>query len=507
MHSPRSLLLAHAHRLGLVLLLAGTAGARPPADNALEYVPLPSGQHQLFLDDFLLGHLDQVERVIHQPKKYAGNPVIPSDGPADGPDIEMRDAPCWDEQEKVWKAWYMADGDDNDATAFARSHDGIHWEKPALNLVRSKRGTSNNLVRVLGHPNALLQHVLIDPGAPPERRYKAMVGAIDRRPAVSADGYTFTLLDVPPILSQDESHLTWDSLQKQWLLTVKHNGPFGRSVYLSTSRDFEHWSKPELIFHADALDQVLGAQHIREIEANPRMWRPTVNHPSEYNTEIYNMPIFVYEGLYIGLPTYLETSGRIPPPRGNQDGTNSVKLACSRDLREWTKVGDRRHFIPVSELGHGGLDTGQILAASHPIRMGDELWFYYSGIDVRHRDVPASEEFHGGIGLAILRLDGFVSFRAGAAEGRVETRPVRLNGGRMYVNAAVQNRLCAEITDASSLHVLDGWGRSQCVPVAGDHLRAELRWQGHASLKELAGRSVRIRFFLQDAEIYSFWVE
>lgn len=139
-------------------------------------------------------------------------------------------------------------------------------------------------------------------------------------------------------------------------------------------------------------DQQLGEKHIRAIEADPRMWRPTINEPKEYNTEIYNMPIFVYEGLYIGLPLYFESSGRVPLPIGNQDGTNSVKLTCSRDLRSWTRVGDRTHFIPISPLGKGQIDTGQVVPSSHPIKMGNELWFYYSGLDVRYRPDTAEKE-------------------------------------------------------------------------------------------------------------------
>ena len=487
-------------------LLAAVPAGRGADPSLLESLPLVSGQHQLFLDDYALGHVYGVDRVIHQPRKFPGNPVIRSDGPADGPAIEMRDAPSWDEHEKIWKAWYMADGDANDATGFARSRDGLIWEKPDLGLVEWKGSKHNNLVEVKGHPGALLQHVFLDSSAPPDRHYKAMIGSRDRRPAVSSDGFRFTLLDVPPIPSQDESHLTWDSLRNQYILTVKHNGPFGRSVYLSLSKDFEKWSVPELIYHADALDQVLGARHIREIEADPRMWRsPRSIYPEEYNTEIYNMPIFVYEGLYIGLPTYFESSGQIPFPRGNQDGTNSVKLTCSRDLRAWTRVGDRRHFIPVSELGGNGLDTGQILAASHPIRRGNELWFYYSGLDVRYR--PPGGLYHGGIDLAILRVDGFVSFRAGGDEGMVETRPVRLEGARLYVNAeAGRGRLRAEITDRTGRTILSGWSREESLAFTGDSFGQELRWKGGDGLGGLRGQVVRIRFFLKNADLYSFWL-
>ncbi|MDB6169266.1 MAG: hypothetical protein JWM88_2130 [Verrucomicrobia bacterium] len=500
--------------VGLLLtLLTGVARAAPAAESdPYAAVLIAPGERQLFLDDFIIGDLDRVSRVIHSPRKYPGNPVILPDLPTDGGTIQLRDAPSWDETEQVWKLWYYRMGEDGNGAGgpgFARSKDGIHWEKPILGLVESHGNRRNNLVTVKDDPKAFIQHVILDPRAAPERRYKGMIGPRDRQPLVSADGLVFTRLEVPAIPSQDESQLNWDEAAHRYILTVKHNGPFGRSVYLSLSPDFEHWTKPVWIYSADTQDQILSEEYLRGVEANPRMWRPTINEPREYNTEIYNMAVFRYEGLDIGLPNYFESTGRIPLPRGNQDGINSPKLACSRDLVAWTHVGDRRHFLPVSEMGPGVWDTGQIMASSHPIRHGDELWFYYSGLDVRHRpNVPrVSDEYRGAIHLAMLRLDGFVSLHAGSDEGFVDTRPVRLEGGRLFVNAVASGgRICAEITDREGRNVLPGWSAEQCTAGTGDHLRFELAWRGH-ELSELRGREVRIRIRLKDADLYSFWLE
>jgi len=500
----------------LPLLIASvvSAAGQPnlaEVDLARDALVLRPGERQLFLDDFVLGDLNGVARVIHQPRKHGTGPVIRADVPTDGAAIQLRDAPSWDEREQVWKVWYIRFGDDGNGASgsgYARSKDGLVWEKPVLGLVEIQGNKNNNVVMVQGDPKAFTQHVIIDPRAPAERRYKGMIGPRGRQPIVSADGFTFTKLDVPAIPSQDESHLNWDESTGQYIFTVKHGGPFGRSVYLSLSRDFEHWTKPELIYHADARDQELGAKYLREVQANPRLWRPTIDRPDEYNVEIYNMAVFRYEGLYIGLPNYFESSGRIPPPRGNQDGINSPKLAASRDLRAWTRVGDRAHFIPISEMGPGVLDTGQIMASSHPIRRGDELWFYYSGIDVRHRPNMSRviDEYRGAIYLAKLRVDGFVSLRAGEQAGRVDTRPVLVEGRRLFVNVSASGTLRAEITGPDGRTALPGWGAGQCVPVKGDHVRAEVVWPDR-NLAELSGQRVRIRFVLQNTDLYSFWLE
>ncbi len=114
---------------GLVLLgfwlTLPCLGAKPPL-----YVQLTTGQHQLFLDDYLIGALYRVERRINQPAKYEGNPLISADKPWEqGPGpywnpstqkvLQIRSAPCWDPEEQVWKLWYFT----AHKTAYAFSRD------------------------------------------------------------------------------------------------------------------------------------------------------------------------------------------------------------------------------------------------------------------------------------------------------------------------------------------------------------------------------------------------
>lgn len=179
---------------GLVLLALWLAvpcwGAKP-----LLYIPLTTGQHQLFLDDYLIGALYRAERRINPPTKYEGNPLISADKPwGNGPGpywntgtqkvLQIRSAPCWDPEEQVWKLWYFT----AHKTAYARSGDGLNWEKPILGKREYEGSKENNLVLVQGDPEAFIQHVLLDPDAPPERRYKGLIGSSGRKPVVSADG-------------------------------------------------------------------------------------------------------------------------------------------------------------------------------------------------------------------------------------------------------------------------------------------------------------------------------
>ena len=182
-------------------------------------------------------------------------------------------------------------------------------------------------------------------------------------PAVSADGKTWRLLDSAFIPTGDEAHLFHDEARGLYVATVKHSGPYGRSVYLAVSTDFAHWTDPRdcLIFHADAKDQELGAQRVQTHLKNPELRKPVFHNPEEYVTDIYNLPVFPYEGIYIGMPTVFNHSGNTT---SNSDGYNMVELAMSRDLVHWQRVGDRAKFIPLSRLADDNTyDTAQLLAA------------------------------------------------------------------------------------------------------------------------------------------------
>ena len=308
----------------LVPLLFAAAATPAPAQDSYIYT-IRAGIRELFLDDLHLGSVYNLERRVHPVRKHPGGPVVWADQPWEKTSagensfselVEYYGAPGWDPDEGVWKMWYVIG--DGKRAAYARSRDGVGWEKPNLGIVQYEGSGENNLVKVEGDPSALIVHVLMDPNAPTERRYVGLcwVGRRGREAVASSDGYVFRKLGYPPIPGQDTSHLNYDEKGGRFLLTVKHPGPFGRSVYLSMSRDLQEWTPHELIFHADLRDQELGRERIRTHLSDPGLHTPTYHRPQEYRTEIYNMPVFPYESLYIGLPTFFEAAGLIPPAAG-----------------------------------------------------------------------------------------------------------------------------------------------------------------------------------------------
>lgn len=465
-------------------------------------VPHGAGK-RLLLDDHEIESMRGLTRVLHRPVKYPGNPVVRREHRWEDAGLQSRTPPQWIPDEAVWKIWYLTsetrwEGEpDACHMCLAVSRDGVLWEKPALHVFNYHGSADNNIFLASLFENVLYASHL--PQTP--YRYRGLAGGLGRWPVVSRDGVAWKATGAPEIKSGDESFMTYDETTGTYLATVKVNGPYGRAVALSTSRDFWHWSEPELIFHADEADQVLGRARIEAALADPdRLVPSTQPVPDKFRTDVYNMPIFPYEGLYIGLPCMFDQTG--PLPTGNENGFPYVELACSRDLKTWHRVADRAVFIGSGPKG--SYDCGMILSAGRPVRRADELWFYYNGFTVTHGPCEPVDAPQG-ICLAKLRLDGFVSLRAGEQEGELITKPFVPGAAHLFVNAeAPRGMIRAEVLDAEGA-CIPGFCAAECVPFRGDAVSGRINWRDKEDLSELAGRQVRVRFVIRNAGLYAFW--
>jgi hypothetical protein len=461
---------------------------------------VPLEQRQLFLDDHGVALLDGLQKTMHQPIKKGA--VIVPDQPWEIV-LQTRAAPAWDEQAGVYKLWLITSTNISGVagTSYTESTDGIHWTKPVLRQYRLQGSLENNFINVgptqlEWHYNAILG-VVYDPDDPnPNRRYKGFLGAVGRKPMVSPDGTHWTLLGVPELPSADESNLSYDRDSGMFIATLKTGGPYGRSQGIWTSTDFDNWTNTGVVFSADALDQTLAVTNIQARLADPTLQQPIYNNPADYNADIYNMGIFKYEGLYIGLPAVYHATGNLPT--ANTDGFHLIQLAASRDLRTWQRLGDRQTFIGPSPVGEGVYDLTQLTTPSSPVVRGDELWFYYAGI--KYRATPDNPEPYGAISLAVLRRDGFMSLDAGAELGTVVTKPFELTGPELFVNAdATNGSLAVDVLNS------DGELLASSATIVGDQLHTRMEWES-GDLASLVGQTVVLRISLQNASLYSFWV-
>ena len=115
-------------------------------------IPIDTGR-QLFVDEFLI-EATSMSRKFHKPVKYPCNPVI---FPQSEEELNPEFPPCaiskcggvwFDDRDSLFKMWYMAGY--LGAMVYAESSDGIHWQRPELDVVE---GTNLILPREI-HPDS-----------------------------------------------------------------------------------------------------------------------------------------------------------------------------------------------------------------------------------------------------------------------------------------------------------------------------------------------------------------
>lgn len=490
----------------------------------------PLKHRQLFLDDYAIEKMERVKRTPHQPRKCG--PAIRPDRSRGQTALQSRSVPQWNSEKGIWEWWYWAhlsdaSGASKDVMHYATSTDGESWERPSLGLHEWNGSKDNSIAYDPAAGSRPIYHVIRDEGEEdPQRRYKGLFSASDRYLGVSPDGFKWTMLDVPPIPSQDESHFTYDEISEQYIAMVKHGTEWGRSVWLSTSKDFEHFSEPKLIFRTDEIDKENRRQRVKKVVEDPAYIAPPIVDDEDYIAEVYQMAVLPYEGMYVGFPGIFNPVGAIPPPHMNFTRINQVEVTASRDLYQWERVGDRKVFIGIEPWDGERYDTSQVLLCGRPIVRQDkgEIWIYYNALRVpggrdNYREFNRDRELFrlnvdpevfndgGALNLAKLRLDGFVSLD-GEEQGVVVTKPFMLKGESVYVNADARwGELHAEIMDAETMKTHPGFvvwlGKTNAVK--GDHLRAQITWKDNPEL--VFEKPVRLRFILRQARLYSFWLE
>ena len=313
---------------------------------------------QLFVDDFLIENTD-LSRVFHHAQYVPGNPVLEPDQtwesegePGGGPTaMPYSDGVWYDPADGLFKMWYMSGY--IGATAYAQSTDGIHWEKPQLDVVP---GTNIVLPQPRGSTTVWLDHE--EPDA--QRRFKLSTPAIgDSTPQLlyfSRDGIHWTGPEERAGAGGDRTTFFHNPFRKVWVSSIKF-GYHGRAraYYEATGfLDAADWQPeaPVLWIAADRLDPV----------------HPALLVPSQ----LYNLDAVAYESIMLGMVTIWrgQTTDRPKP--------NELLLAFSRDGFHWDRP-DRTPFL-TSSNEPGAWNHGNVQSAGGCcLIVGDRMYFYVSG--------------------------------------------------------------------------------------------------------------------------------
>ena len=456
-------------------------GVRVPGPK--EPQPVTVGTHrQLFVDDAVIERMDRtVKRQFHPAEKYPGNPIIKQTHPKT---VEGLGPVFWgtvlhDREEQLFKMWYQGLTFRKPKIfehLYAFSKDGIHWTKPKLGLVGPDNRYDPPGYKG-GHAGMWLS-AWKDPQEPdPRKRYKGFIQHDPYYYVTSPDGLRWVNEGIAAHFTDDTDSAAYHPQRREYL-KIGRFCPDGPNLAL---RLIMACVSRTPLAEGNCAWHLVGLPDETDLAA-------------DRNMQFYHMPAFPYGDVYFGLLGVYHA--------GPESGNSETELTFSRDGLNWRRVSQGTPFIERGASGtwDGGFGT---LPSGGPIEVGDELWFYYGHYDGGHHGGYT----RGGIGLAKLRRDGFVSLSAGPDEGAVTIEPFVLMGQKLLINARTRRPggVTVEILDPSG-RPHQGLTREDCDAFTGDSCRHVVSWNGRPSLAALQGQRITLRFHLSRADLYSFEV-
>jgi len=432
---------------------------------------------ELFVDDFLIEQMKGVNLTLHRPicrevvivhdKPWEGNTcgyhTIFKDG-----DLYRMYYRGWGHDEKTQRQLHEA------VVCYAESSDGIHWNRPGLGLVEFNSSKENNIILKGPGSHNFTPFKDTNPNCPADKRYKAVARGEDEGNKKlfafqSPDGIHWRLMQSEPVITEgafDSQNLAFrDPVRKEYRCYFRdfHSGV--RDIKTSTSKDFIHWTKPVWLEYPGA-----PKEHLYTNQIQPYYWAPHI---------------------FIGMPT------RYIPERGS---LTEGLLMTSRDgktFRRWPEAivrpgrnRDRWHNRS-NYIWLGMVETESSLPGA-----GRELSIY------------SNERYYNGPGVKTrrytYRIDGFVSVRAPLSGGEFITKPLIFSGNELVINfsTSAAGSIRVEIQDSQG-NPLEGFGITDSAEIYGDEIEHCVTWKGSSDLSRLAGKAVRLRFLLRDADLYS----
>ncbi len=509
--------------MALVVLTCAFAGASWEAASEVR----PAARTLLLVDDRHVLYRAGTERFLGPVERHEANPVIGETKP-------WEVAIAWtsvhyDPDKDLYQVWYQAYGGPNApqpqcVTCYAESRDGIHWTKPGLGLFPYGDVEQTNIV-MIGNGGRSIRYgnaVVVDPRDPDSnKRYKMAyfdfsAGEGKSLPglyvAFSPDGIHWTNPNVPmpiqrtaygdigetvpfknepgrelsvPLSIADCHDVFYDAKRgvfvdyaKMWI-----DGPDGgmfwkHGIGRSESKDFIHWSQPELIMSPDDND----ASYV----------------------EFHTAPVFLYADYYFALAQILN--------RAKGGGVIDIELMVSWDGFRWHRPFRNTFFL--ARDGGKDFEAGSIFTNSTPIILDDEIRFYYGAYSMGA--TGADDTTHvTGIGLFTIPRDRFAGLRPVALSaqptlrtklrhiGQVTMRPLRLpDYAAITLNAsASEGEIFVELLDATG-HRVKGYTKDDALVIKGDALRHPVAWRERA-LADLPEGEYMLRIHLKKASVFA----
>lgn len=453
--------------------------AAPPA--AAEVYDLGS-RRELFVDRQQIQSMSgSASLKLHEPRpaEIALKFDSPWDGAVSAYVTVFRDG---DKVRMYYRGWQPpagakpGDKEGNEFACYAESTDGGHtFTKPNLGLFEVNGSKDNNIV--WGHPSHNFTPFKDErAGVPADERYKAILNGRDAKKKrglyayFSADGIHWRKVWDEAITDRgafDSQNLAyWDSNYKEYRSYYRVFSNKVRDVVLARSPDFKNWSDPQPIDRGEG---------------------PIENYYTNATVQYFREPHY-----------YFMFPKRFNPKRVGREGFEGVSDAVflsSRDGLHFDRTFSEAFIPPGPDPKNWG--DRSTMPAWGLVQTGPaEMSLYYSQ---HYRQDTAH------IRRGVLRLDGIASVHANGKPGELVTKPFKFTGKKLSLNFATSavGTVQVEIQNADGTPI-PGFTLADAPEAFGDKIDAAFAWKNGSDVSSLAGKPVRLRFVLRDADLYSY---
>jgi hypothetical protein len=452
------------------------------------------------VDRFLIDALTRTSLILHEPRD--AGPVLYFDEAWEGPFSAyftvIRDNTRLRLYYRGWATTNPNADKELQHTCVAESADGVNWTKPRLGLIDLNGSTRNNVI--LSYGQSIAAHNFspfldANPAAKPDQRYKALGG--DEKAGllgfVSPDGLRWRPLDRAAISrdmvpteglvfdSQNLAH--WSVAEGKYVAYFRTWENKFRQIYRAESHDFCTWTC---------------LQPMRMIGPNGE---PA---PVEQFYTNQTAPYFRAPHLSIALAARFmrkrralseedALSAQVVDPRYLEDISDSVFMT-TRGGTTYDRTFMEGFIRPGTSPSNWTSRTNY--PALNIVQTGEEEMSLYLNQDY------AQPTAH--LRRYTLPLDRFASIRAGYGGGEVLTKPFTFTGSTMLLNysTSAAGGIRVELQDDTG-RPIPGFSLDDSVELIGNKIEGPVRWNTGTAVLPLAGRTIRARFVMKDADVFA----
>ena len=453
-------------------------------DLKLEIIDLKD-KREIFVDCHLIEKLQGINLKMHTP--IDEGPVFffnkPWEGAFSGYVTIVKD-------NNIYRAYYRGapranDGSLIETTCYAESKDGITWIKPNVSIYEVNGTLENNVVLANAAPitHNFSPFLDLNPEIKSDERFKALGGTMSSGLVAyaSSDGKLWKKLNTNAVFRKGEfdsqNVVFWSESEECYVCYFRTSNKGFRSVSRTISDDFINWSEPEAMTFGDT-----PMEHLYTQQTSPYFRAPHI---------------------------YIAIGGRFMPGRqvltevqAKEFNVNPGYFKDCSDAFFMTSRGGNvydRTFMEAFIRPGIGFDNW-VSRSNYPALNVVQTSPTEMSVYVNQDYAQPTAHLH----RYSLRLDGFTSLSAPYKGGEVLSKAFTFSGKELEINysTSAAGELKFEIQDEYGKPI-PGYTMDDSDTIIGNEISRIVTWKGNKNVKPLASKTIRLRIFMKDADLYS----